>query len=166
MSCTATASTVGSDDSESSLTRILFLLKWSTSAFALSGARCGLRLTSLAHDFCHLILLRFLARMIRIRVRESTRDGRMRVRSCIRRMSLQITMREILRSIRGMITYVKLSKLSLSSSLKNCTSSRMSSSVHFLVHRFLAKGSTCATSIAGRFFAGALITRFYIAQYR
>ena len=57
-------------------------------------------------------------------------------------------------------TYVRLSNLALSSSIRNCTSSRISSSDHLRVARFLTNGSSCATSIAGRLADGAFVTRF------
>ena len=58
------------------------------------------------------------------------------------------------------VTYVRLSKRAVSSSRRYCTSSTMSSSVHFRVERFLTKGRSCATSIAGRLADGAFATRF------
>ena len=57
-------------------------------------------------------------------------------------------------------SYVRLWKLSVSSSLTNCTSSSISSSENFLAQRFLANGRSWATSIAGRLADGALLMRF------
>lgn len=58
-------------------------------------------------------------------------------------------------------TYVSDWKFACSSSRRNCTSSTTSSSDHLRPQRFLAKGSSWATSIAGRFAEGAFVTRFY-----
>lgn len=58
-------------------------------------------------------------------------------------------------------TNVRLWKLILSSSLRNWTSSMISSSDHFRVQRFFANGRSWATNIAGKFEVGALVTKFY-----
>lgn len=60
-----------------------------------------------------------------------------------------------------MKTDVRLWKLAVNSSRRNCISSTMSSSDHLRVQRFLAKGKRCATSMAGRLAFGALVTRFW-----
>lgn len=57
-------------------------------------------------------------------------------------------------------THVSPSKLFLSSSTIKSMSSLISSSDHFLVANDWTKGSSLATSIEGRFAAGALTTRF------
>lgn len=61
---------------------------------------------------------------------------------------------------------VKLWKLVFNSSRKNWTSSMISSSDHFRVHKFLANGRSWATSIAGRLSRGALTTRFCTSWMR
>lgn len=61
-------------------------------------------------------------------------------------------------------TYVRLSKRAVSSSFRYCTSSTISSSVHFRVDKFLTKGNSCATSMAGRLAEGAFDTRFYMGK--
>lgn len=65
------------------------------------------------------------------------------------------------KTIINIITHVRLSKRAFNSSRRNCTSSRMSSSVHFRPQRLFAKGNSCATSIDGRFWDGAFVTRFW-----
>ena len=57
-------------------------------------------------------------------------------------------------------TYVRLSNLASSSSLRNCTSSKISSSDHLRVARFFTNGRSWATNIAGRLADGAFVTRF------
>jgi len=56
--------------------------------------------------------------------------------------------------------YVRLWNRALSSSFRKVTSSIMSSSDHFLPAKFFTNGRTWQTSIAGKFAAGALLTKF------
>lgn len=103
--------------------------------------------------------MHFPARRHLTRAPVSMTDDQTPVQTCIHRTSCIPSFSERLKQ--NQYTHVKLSKLRSSSSLTYCTSSKMSSSDHLRVERFLENGRSCATSIAGRFSEGAFVIRFF-----
>lgn len=103
--------------------------------------------------------MHFPARRHLTRALVSTTDDQMPVQTSIHRTSCIPSFNESLKQYQH--THVKLSKLRSSSSLTYCTSSKMSSSDHLRVERFLENGRSWATSIAGRFSEGAFVIKFF-----
>ena len=116
-------------------------------------------LTLVEHNRDRLIYWRSLARMLLIRALETTKGDRMTTQKSIRRKCYRIGTSEMIGTDLYQ-TYVRLSKFAFNSSLKDWISSKISSSVHLREHKLLTKGSSCATSIEGRFCDGAFATRF------
>lgn len=116
-------------------------------------------ITSIAHSLYRSISMHFPARKHPTRALVSTTDGQMPAQTYIHHTSCIPSVSEKLKQYQH--THVKLSKLRSSSSLTYCTSSRMSSSDHLRVERFLENGRSCATSIAGRLSEGAFVIKFF-----